>query len=207
MVDNINSWAQGIIVAVIVATIVEMLLPEGNNKKYVKTVVGIYIIFIIIQPILSKISNKNLNILNNKNISNIIKNSEIKNNISLETSGYIENSYKEKIKENIIKELYAKGYSVKILEINFETESKENYGEILNIKLAINKKTDNKINANSSGNEIKVIEDVKIKTNNITETQIDLDKKTHVSEEEIEEIKLLLNSYYGIEKENIYIDG
>ena len=36
MVKFINSWAQGIILAVIIATIIEIILPEGNNKKYVK---------------------------------------------------------------------------------------------------------------------------------------------------------------------------
>ena len=36
MVKFINSWAQGIILGVIIATIIEMILPEGNNKKFVK---------------------------------------------------------------------------------------------------------------------------------------------------------------------------
>ena len=47
MVAFFSSWAQGIIVAVIVATIVELLLPNGSSKKYVKVVVVIYILFSI----------------------------------------------------------------------------------------------------------------------------------------------------------------
>ena len=34
MIKFINSWAQGIILAVIIATIIEIILPEGKNKKY-----------------------------------------------------------------------------------------------------------------------------------------------------------------------------
>lgn len=34
-----SSWAQGIVVAVIIGTIIEMILPEGSSKKYIKVVV------------------------------------------------------------------------------------------------------------------------------------------------------------------------
>ena len=30
----ISKWAEGIIVAVIIATILEMIIPNGNSKKY-----------------------------------------------------------------------------------------------------------------------------------------------------------------------------
>lgn len=33
MVAFISSWAQGIIVAVIIASIIEMILPEGSSKN------------------------------------------------------------------------------------------------------------------------------------------------------------------------------
>ena len=35
MVAFISNWAQGIIVAVIIASIIEMILPEGSSKKYI----------------------------------------------------------------------------------------------------------------------------------------------------------------------------
>ena len=36
MISWFNSWAQGIILAVIIVTILEMIVPEGKNKKYIK---------------------------------------------------------------------------------------------------------------------------------------------------------------------------
>ena len=42
-----SHWANGVIVAVILATIFEMILPEGNNKKYIKTVIGVFVLFTI----------------------------------------------------------------------------------------------------------------------------------------------------------------
>ena len=35
MIDWISTWAQSIIIAVIIATIIEMILPSGSSKKYI----------------------------------------------------------------------------------------------------------------------------------------------------------------------------
>ena len=48
MIKFLSSWVEGIAIAVIVASIFEMILPNGNIKKYVKIVLGIFIIFNII---------------------------------------------------------------------------------------------------------------------------------------------------------------
>ena len=58
MVNWLNTWAQRIIIVVIICTIIEMILPEGKNKKYIKIVMGIYVVFTIISPIIAKINNK-----------------------------------------------------------------------------------------------------------------------------------------------------
>lgn len=60
VISFISSWAEQIIVAVIIATIIEMILPNGNNKKYIKVVIGIYVLFTILSPILEKITKANL---------------------------------------------------------------------------------------------------------------------------------------------------
>ena len=54
MASFLNSWVQGIVIAIVLATVLEMLLPEGNNKKYVKILIGIYILFTIISPVMNK---------------------------------------------------------------------------------------------------------------------------------------------------------
>ena len=60
MVNFFSSWGQGIIVAVIIGTIIEMILPEGSSKKYIKVVIGIYILFTIISPFIQKFSGSKL---------------------------------------------------------------------------------------------------------------------------------------------------
>lgn len=53
MINSISSWAEQIVIAVIIVVIIEMILPKGNSKKYIKTVIGIYILYTIISPVIS----------------------------------------------------------------------------------------------------------------------------------------------------------
>ena len=58
MINVINRWMKQIIFAVVITIIIEMLVPEGKNKKYIKMITNIYIIFIIVSPIFSKLTLK-----------------------------------------------------------------------------------------------------------------------------------------------------
>ena len=39
-----------------------MILPEGNSKKYIKVVIGIYVLFTIVSPNITKISGKEIQV-------------------------------------------------------------------------------------------------------------------------------------------------
>ena len=52
MINFISSWAEQIVLAVVVATIIELILPQNKNKKYIQMVIGVYILFNIISPII-----------------------------------------------------------------------------------------------------------------------------------------------------------
>ena len=52
MISFISSWAEQIVLAVIVATIIELILPKNKNKKYIQMVIGVYVLFNIISPII-----------------------------------------------------------------------------------------------------------------------------------------------------------
>ena len=53
MILKIKSWCEGIIVSIILCIIIESLIPEGNNKKYVKVIIGIYIMYVSLNPLLN----------------------------------------------------------------------------------------------------------------------------------------------------------
>lgn len=52
MIEFLRSWCEQIMICVFISIIIEMLVPTGNIKKYVKACTGVYIIFVILNPIL-----------------------------------------------------------------------------------------------------------------------------------------------------------
>ncbi len=67
-------------ICIFVALIIEMLVPNGNIKKYVRVVIGIYIIFVILNPIISNLDtfdvNKILSDSENYSFENTIESEE-----------------------------------------------------------------------------------------------------------------------------------
>ena len=65
MINFISSWAEQIVLAVIIATIIELILPKNKNRKYIQMVIGVYVLFNIISPVIKNkeaISVENYNI-------------------------------------------------------------------------------------------------------------------------------------------------
>lgn len=181
MINFINSWAEGIIIAVIISTIIEMILPEGTIKKYVRTVIGAYIVFVITSPIITKITGKEIKLSDYK-----LPETETIKQSAIDTNAYIENTYINTIKKDIIENIGNKGYKVKDINIEIETEE-ENYGNINKIDLTISK-----------GN---------MQEGNIEPIEIDIsnkpEQKEQIQEDEIQELKEFLRSTYGTE--NIFV--
>lgn len=198
MIGFINSWAQQIVIAVIITTIIEIILPDGKNKKYVKTILGIYVLFSIINPLINKISKNNLNFNQIvENVSKEISKYESQNILTIETSKYIENTYKQKIEEDIKKEVLEKGYKVSNLDLSLETKDESNYGKILKINMQVNKID----TEGTEKNNINMIEEVKINLNENNEKilkEVDID--------EINKLKEDLSSTYQIDIQNIFIN-
>ena len=49
----LTSWISNIIIFILLATVIDMLLPNSSLQKYAKMVIGLLLIAIIITPILS----------------------------------------------------------------------------------------------------------------------------------------------------------
>ena len=54
MINFLSNWIEQIAIAVIIVSIFELILPKGNLKKYIKLVLGIYIIFCMIYPFVNR---------------------------------------------------------------------------------------------------------------------------------------------------------
>ena len=129
MISWISSWAQGIIMAVIIGAIIEMILPEGNSKKYVKIVIGVYVLFTIISPVISKITGKTIQVSDilelNKYIEETENNSKLYVTLDEDNSNNIKDIYESSLRNDIKAKIEAKGYNAK--NIKLEIEDDEEY--------------------------------------------------------------------------------
>lgn len=203
MIEWLKNWTNQIIVASIIAIILEMIIPEGNNKKYIKIIIGIYILFTIINPVVSGFTGNNINI-ENLEIEKYLSTDETKTVTSTQefennNSKLIKQAYIENIKTDIKTKLKQKGYEVEDIKLNVEfNEDLESYGTICNIELILNKEKEQKIKENNI-----VVNEVNININN--EKNIQSDKKS-ITENEKQLIIEYLSSEYSVNKEDIIIN-
>lgn len=195
MIEFLSSWAQGIIVAVIIATLIEMILPNSSSKKYVKVVIGMYILFTIVSPIIKKLGGKdiNLNTINIEKYEQQISKSDntISRKFEDNNTRSIKDIYVSNLKADISAKLKEKGYEIDTSDIQIKDD--ENYTiEKITLKLI---KMEQKQEKN---NEI-VINTVKI-GNTISQK----DSKT-LSDDDKQEVKDYISETYDIDKKNINI--
>ena len=188
MVKEINIWTQKIVIVVIICTIIEMILPESKNKKYIKTVMGIYIVFTIISPIVQKIHGNNIDLNKYINLNNL-NNTVIATNAPIDTNKYVEEVYIEKLKKDIEEKIKALNYTVKKIELKIETKDEAKYGEIIELKIKIEKINQENINH---------IQINKVKIGEIEEEKI--------TKEEIQNIKEYLCNTYNLDQERIEVE-
>lgn len=190
MVNWLNTWAQRIIIVVIICTIIEMILPEGKNKKYIKIVMGIYVVFTIISPIIAKINNKEKIDLE-KYLDVNVSNETIETSATVDTNKYIEEVYKEKLKEDVKEKLLNINYETKNVNLEIETKNDNTYGSILSLEVTVSKEKEEK-----SENTIRI--------NKVTIGENNKDK-ADLTKEEIDKIKKCLVENYKIDEEKISV--
>ena len=197
MVSFISSWAQQIIFAVIIGTILQMLLPEGKNKKYIKIIIGVYVLFAVISPVVGKDINIDLNefdlSLDNTNTSLDETNNKNINDI------FVTN-----LVQDIKSKISNKGYGCE----NVELQTNENYEvEKINITGIY------EVDEDEEKDEEKNNNNVKINSININEVQIG-EKENSIKEQvvkgipksEEKDLKEYLSETYNVKEKNISID-
>ena len=197
-----TTWAQGIIVAVIITTIIELILPEGNHKKYIKMVMGVYILFTIVSPIITKITNQDFEFDESK-YEEFFKNSTYEvssQSLEEENDNQIKDLYLNNIKSDVKQKLKEQGYIVEEMQIEADLESEEAYGKIKKMNLQIKKgETKQEENKISPVNRIEIGEK-KEEENQISENE------EKIGGGETQEIKTYLSTTYDVEKKQIKIN-
>ena len=141
MIEFLSNWAKGLGLAIIVVSILEMLLPNGKNKKYVRTVMGVYIMFSIITPF---IENSKIFAVSEIDFNKYIEESNIEN-IEIDQSSMdnkIQKLYISEMEKDIKQKIENKGYIVIDCKVSANIQNTNEESRISKIELDVEKNED-----------------------------------------------------------------
>ena len=199
MIEFISSWAKSLGLAIVIVSILEMLLPNNKNKKYIRMVMGIYIIFNIVSHFIN-----NQDIFNIENIDmekyalNETEEIQVTSEEVDQTSmnKRIKDLYVEELQKDITKKVEEQGYKVNNCEVKVSILDEENETEIKEIKLKVEKSQ--KIEENKEDAEDRLIEEIqKIKE---VDTTVNIQKKDEEKQEEQENNTISKSDIQNIKK-------
>ena len=140
MIGFLSSWVKEIGIAIVVVSILEMLLPNNRTKKYIKMVLGVYVIFSIISPLI-----KNKAIFNAEEFN--LGNYQTETTSAIDQTSMderIKELYEKEIEKDIIKKLNEKGYELSTCKVTTQISNKEEETKINKIKIKLDKKKETK---------------------------------------------------------------
>lgn len=112
MSDNFSSWVLSIVGVILISVIVEIVLPHGSVGKFIKSILSIFIIFVMISPV---VTFKNTNFF-----EKIFNQSAIEIDVE-----YIKKVNKQKVAEyekNILESFDKSGYHNVVIKIDAEID-------------------------------------------------------------------------------------
>ena len=199
MLEWFRSWATGIVIAVIIATIIEMILPNSTSKKYIKILIGIFIVYTIISPVIGSFKGEDLN--NYIKVENYIQsnsNALKTNEVSDNAQSSIKKIYAQNLQNDLKTKLKEKGYISNNINISISNDDKYNI-ERIDIKV------DEKVtNSNQDEKQVKTIVD-NIKAIKIKVKKDDSQNNAIITENDKNEIKEYIKQIYQIDLNNINV--
>lgn len=203
MIDFLSLWAQQVIVAVIIATIIEMILPDNKSKKYIKMIIGMYILFSIISPFL-----KNTNFLNFEefDLTQYASSSTSSTKVNQESMDKrLLKLYIDELEKDIKNKVKEEGYIANSCKIDAILDDKAQNKGINKIELRVSKleNTENQEN-NSSVNKVEKVK-INVALDNILNNNKKEEKENKVSKIELATLRKKLSDYYSVDIKNIII--
>lgn len=208
MIDYFSEWAQNLTLAIVIVSLFEMLLPNNKTKKYIKVVMGLYILFNIISPFVKN----NFSI----QLENIVENSksqttstEAVDQTSMDTR--LKQICKEELEKDIKQKIEGQGYIVESCKVDIKIEEQTDIE-----KITLKVKKENKTNEEKENNkeeqekqndiQQKLVKEVqKIKKVQIGETKKNSNEQ-NLSTQDISNIKNFLIKEYEVNEKCLKIN-
>ena len=184
MINFLSSWVKNLCLALIVVSILEMLLPNNKTKKYVKMVMGLYILFSIIEPFIENSNELKFNVedLYNQYSVETLAESENVNQKSMDSR--LDELYKQKLENDIVQKLDEEGYLVEDCDVKAHISSNDTGIELITIKIKEKKDNSNENDENQSNETMNIEEKIVNEIQKIQKVEINVSKNQDNSSDE-----------------------
>lgn len=200
MVEFLSSWVKNISLSLIIVSILEMILPNNKNKKYLKMIMGMFILFNIISPFLEK---SNIFDLESVNFDDYTYGQTISTSIDQTSMDKrLKELYIEQLQDDITNKIEQKGYIVNKCTVNANISNNKDNSGIKKITLKFYK-SDNEDKKETIEDKL-VLEIKKIQKINIGKGNGESIK--NITKNDIEIIKNFLIEEYGVSEECLEIN-
>lgn len=125
MLDVFKEWISSILAIGILFTIIKIIIPNTNLKKYIYSLMGIITVIVIINPIISFFKSNDLN-----SIKSILLNAT--NSIDTQNINYTSMSNYEDVNKNNVKENFKEN-----VESDIKEKVSESIGENVDVNIQI----------------------------------------------------------------------
>lgn len=219
MIEFLSGWAKNLGVVIVIVSIFEMILPNNKTKKYIRVVLGIFVMFNIISPFI-----KNKDKLSSVSID--LENYTTQQNVTVDQTSMdkrIQDLYEKELEKDIKNKIEEQGYKVASCKVNATILENENSNSeentIQKIKIKIEKKEDiEKSNQDAKNVENKIVTEIqKIKKVNTTignntnnedtnNKETDTNNSKKITRQDIQDIKKFIIDEYGVKEKCLEIN-
>ena len=208
MIEFMSSWVKGLGLAIVIISILEMLLPNNKTKKYIRMVMGIYVLFTMFSPFLSNQQIGNIEQINLEKYTT----SEVSSSLNQSSKDErIEELYEKELEKDIVKKLKEKGYEATNCKVKAQISDKEEETKIIKIKVKMQKLSTEENRQKEQGIENQIVMqmqkikpiDTSIKKTNDIEQEENKSKK--IQKSDIQNIKKFFIEEYGVSEKCLEI--
>jgi len=226
VVNFLSSWVKNLCLALIVVSILEMLLPNNKTKKYIKMVMGLYVLFSIIAPFIENKDELKVDVENLYGQYKVQTSEVTDKTDQTSMDNRLNELYKQKLEKDIIQKVNDEGYSVEECHVDAHVVNNDTGIELITLKLKEKLAEDENINStdNNSINSSDTIENTLVKeiqkieigglSNKTTENVPNLEntgniqmtqENKNITKTDINKVKKLLKKEYGVSEKCLKI--
>ena len=215
MIEFISNWAKGLTMAVIIISILEMLLPNNKTKKYVRMIMGVFLLFTIISPFIQNDIKQELSVANLEDLFSNQTQIESKDEINQTSMNErIEELYIQELEKDIKNKMNEKGYEIEKIKIDVNIADEQSETKINKIKLKLQKMqeseettTKNDSLENKIVTQVEKIKEIDTSIKKNEEKNYNNSKElSNLTSADLQNIKKFLKEEYGVDEKCLEIN-